>query len=161
MITQANLQRLLNYDPETGNFTWLISAGRRVKAGDIAGSIDSKGYCRIRIDSRRYSAHRLAWLWVTGAWPAADIDHIDMNRANNAFINLRDATRSQNKANIRAYSNNLLGIKGVAKRRNGYVARICKGGVGQYLGYFATIEEAHDAYAAAATALFGEFARAS
>src|ERR1700719_1662744 len=105
-IDDDRLRELLSYDPETGVFRWLVRKRQNVKAGDVAGSFDGCGYCKISIDRRAYKAHRLAWLYMTGEWPPAEIDHINMNRADNRFANLRLATRHQNMANQRLYANN-------------------------------------------------------
>ena len=40
-----------------------------MKAGSIAGTLDSDGNRVIRINRRMYIAHRLAWLLVKGRWP--------------------------------------------------------------------------------------------
>lgn len=98
---------------------------------------------------------------MTGDWPANLVDHIDMNKSNNAWSNLRDATKSQNGKNSRAKRTNKFGLKGVCKVGNRYQAQIGCDGVKHHLGLFGTPEEAHAAYAAAAKELHGEFARAA
>jgi hypothetical protein len=156
MLTAEILRELLDYDPETGVFTWL--AGRR--AGKIAGGFRSDGYHTISIgSSRRYFAQRLAFLYVYGRWPAEDVDHIDGNPSNNAIVNLREATRSQNLQNKRSRSNTSSGLKGVTWQGRKWVARIKRDGRNDYLGSFKTAEEAHAAYCAAAREAYGEFAR--
>ena len=69
VITAERLRAILHYDPETGIWTWLIAASNNVKVGDVAGSKEKQGYWVIVIDYRRYKAHRLAWLYMTGEWP--------------------------------------------------------------------------------------------
>lgn len=162
-LTQARLQELLHYDPETGVFTRLVATSNRVKVGDVAGFTDANGYTIIRVESRPYKAHRLAWLYMNGTWPTHDIDHIDTTRSNNTAVNLREATRSENNGNRSLNSNNKTGIKGVTfiPRYNKYAARIRVKGRGKHLGYFTTKEEAAAAYATAAKEYFGEFARTS
>lgn len=162
MITHQRLKDLLNYDPETGEFTWLASRTGTARAGTIAGRVNH-GYRRISIDGTKYLAHRLAWLHVHGAWPAGDIDHIDMNRSNNRIANLREATTSQNKGNSRAYSNNTSGVKGVCWNKNGrfWQAQIRFQGKKLHLGCFGDINDAAAAYEKAAAELFGEFGRAA
>lgn len=98
---------------------------------------------------------------MTGDWPPDDVDHRDLNKANNKWTNLRLATRSQNVANGARRTDNRSGFKGVTRRGNKWEARIRAGGLLHYLGLFETTEAAHEAYCAAAAKLHGEFARAA
>jgi hypothetical protein len=94
MLTAERLRELLDYDPETGVFTRRITTGRnrRWKAGDKVSGRPSAttGYLGIGIGKRRYAAHRLAWLWMTGEWPKNLMDHRDCDRTNNRWVNLRE-----------------------------------------------------------------------
>jgi hypothetical protein len=93
---------------------------------------------------------------MTGEWPEHEIDHEDLNKINNKWKNLRQATGSQNKANIRAQANNKLGVKGVIQRPyNRFEVNLKR----KYIGTFDTIEEASKAYEAAAKEYYGEFTR--
>lgn len=154
MLTGARLEQLLTYDQLTGIFRWR-GGHKRVIKGAIAGTSDKEGYIIICIDQRLYKAHRLAWLWMTGAWPKEQIDHIDMVRSNNAFVNLREASAQQNARNRRKRGFTF------EKRRNTYVAHINLGGKCFYLGYFQNSEDATAAYNAAAAKHHGEFMRAA
>ncbi len=91
------LQELLNYDPLTGNFTWKVSKGPK-PSGSNAGQ-RWVTYIRIKIDGKQYSAHRIAWLMITGKDPGENIvDHIDCDKHNNCASNLQLATPSENGA---------------------------------------------------------------
>lgn len=77
-ITQEELRELLDYDPQTGIFRWryqhdALSRGERIRntrnAGKVAGFRHFTGI-RIKIDGVHFCAHRLAFLWMTGAVPA-------------------------------------------------------------------------------------------
>ncbi|WVS23993.1 hypothetical protein QkW1_70 [Ralstonia phage QkW1] len=156
-LTQQRLKELLNYDPETGEFTWRFNR-KGVLAGCRAGTI-SYGYVSIRIDGVRLMAHRLAWLYMTGKWPADVIDHINLDKADNRFFNLHEATIQQNLVNQRGRS--VSGLKGVVKVKGRWRAVIHRDGKTRHIGYFDTAEGAHEAYAAEANKLHGEFARAA
>jgi hypothetical protein len=163
MLTQERLRELLDYDVETGEFRWKVSTTRSVKVGAIAGNLHRAGYRLIRIDRKARLAHRLAWLYVTGEWPPHEIDHIDLDKDNNRWTNLRLATRSENKANCRMPRTNTSGYKGVSwhRRSKKYVVHIGVNGKARHIGLFSTAEAAHAAYVKAAEEMFGEFARAS
>lgn len=121
-----------------------------------------EGYRYITIDSVRYKANRLAWLYMTGEWPPEQVDHKNHNTGDDRWENLRLATQSQNKANCRTYkkkSCTLKGVQAVQKRHSiRYRAVATKDGKCINLGNFDTEMEAHLAYVKAATALHGEFA---
>ena len=145
-LTAERLRALLHYDPETGVFTW--RPGRpRVADGATAGTVDGGGYIRIRIDGRKYAAHRLALLYVNGRWPPADTDHVNGDRTDNRTANLREATTSENMQNVRlARAGNLSGFLGVTKAGRRWTSEIRVHGRRIYLGCFATPEQAHAAY---------------
>ena len=163
MLTAERLRELLHYDSDTGVFTWRVDRRGGRKAGDVTGARHGRGYVVIGIDNKLYLAHRLAWLWMTGAWPEDKIDHMDLDRANNRFANLRPATESQNKANAPLRRDNTSGFKGVSWHSavNRWAAQIHHNKRHYHLGLFDRPEEAHDAYVAAAERLFGEYARAA
>ena len=162
LITLERLRSLLSYNPETGLFTWLVATSRCTKIGKVAGHF-GKRYVDIKIDTRTYLAHRLAWLYMTGKWPLDQIDHINLDPHDNRWGNLREANASQNSANKIALATNSCGIKGVrlnpCSKKNPWRADIWFDGKSTCLGTFATKEEAHAAYRGAAVALRGEFAR--
>ena len=167
MITHQRLLELLIYDPDTGVFTWLRRPGsdrltntwNSRYAGAVAGWL-REGYRHIRLDGGSYLAHRLAWLWVHGSWPAALIDHINGDRADNRIANLREATQSQNVQNSRKRRNNTSGYKGVTWHEplRKWRARISVPSKQIFLGYFTCPDEASRAYEAAARTYHGEFA---
>jgi hypothetical protein len=160
-LTQACLREIYHYDPATGVFTRRVKRGRRWVVGEEAGVINALGYRTISIDGRRYNASRLAWLYMTGEWPAKLVDHEDRNKANNRWNNLRHATKSQNNGNA-VHRPNLAGLKGVAVRPRGrFTAQISIGNRNTYLGIFTCPAAAHFAYLVAAHRHFGEFARAA
>lgn len=151
MIDAKEVRRLLDYNPSTGVFTRLVRTSRRINVGDITGCPNEKGYLLISLQNRLYRAHRLAWLYVHGEWPPAEIDHIDGNRSNNAISNLRPSTHAQNMQNLAKKSSNSSGATGVhwARNRSKWKAEIGANGSVVRLGSFSSKEEARNAYLAA------------
>lgn len=144
------LREVLDYEPTTGVFRWRVAIGRRVQAGNVAGTLHPKGYRQITIDARKYRAPRLAWFYVHGCWPKNQIDHMNGNRDDNRIENLRDVTSSENLQNQRrAYSSSTTGFLGVSTHRKKFQARIMLDGKNRHLGTFPTPEAAHVVYLAA------------
>lgn len=159
-LSQARLQELLHYDPETGVFTWRVDRVR-VRAGERAGKVTRDGYIEIGVDGKRYGAHRLAFLYMSGAIPSSYVDHINLTKSDNRWCNLRPASSSQNQMNTSGRPNNTSGFKGVSwhPREERWRADIRVDGKKKCLGYFDTPEDGYDAYCAAAKSHYGEFAR--
>jgi len=155
------VRSLLTYEMQTGVFNWRRAPTNQVQAGAKAGWIEARGYRRICIGGKSYQAHRLAWLYVTGSWPEDQIDHINLNRSDNRWSNLRAATNSQNQANVGPSRRSSSGIKGVYwhRRIGKWHASIMFNRRLICLGYRNTKEEAAALYAAAAKKFFGQFAR--
>lgn len=148
-LTAERLRELLFYDPTTGVFTRRVDRGRwkkgHLKAGTISGT-PSQGYWNVQVDGILYRAHRLAWLYMTNTWPQGQIDHIDCNRSNNRFANLRDASAKINRQNRKtAQRNSKTGVLGVSPHQGKYVATI-NNKQHIYLGIFDTLEEAQAVY---------------
>jgi hypothetical protein len=92
------MKDLLSYDPPTGVITWKVSRGR-VKAGDVAGNASHRyGYVAIRINGKRYYAHRIAWELYYGEPPSQTIDHINGDTSDNRICNLRDVDSRTNQS---------------------------------------------------------------
>jgi hypothetical protein len=158
MLTQTRLRELLDYDPLTGMFRYRTSL-RRGWSGKVAGK--AGGYRLIVIDGEKFRAARLAWLYMTGNWPDEDVDHIDRNRSNDAWNNLRSATRSQNMANTYRYSSNTSGYRGVTwdNFTGKWRAQVFRNYRNFYCGLHDTPEEAAQARDAKAAELHGEYVR--
>jgi HNH endonuclease/AP2 domain len=157
MLTQQKLKALLEYNPFTGTFVWLVNKGGRRFKGKVAGGPSGHGYIYICIDQKKYAAHRLAWLYMKGFMPDK-VDHWDGDKANNRFRNLRVATQSQNLMNRKAPERELPRGVSYDKRRAKFYARIQVRGEKIWLGYHDTAEVASQAYHEAAERYHGPFA---
>lgn len=129
VITVDRLKELLHYDPETGVFTWVGKSSKmshNVIVGGLAGSINGDGYLSIGIDGKRYQTHRLAFLYMEGYIPENFVDHINRDRSDNRWCNLREVSNTCNVQNSNNRKDNTSGVKGVSwfSPRNTWVARI-------------------------------------
>lgn len=166
-LTAELLRSIVYYDPETGVFTWIARTGTGLDGwnarwpGTPAGAVGFDGYVRISVNQRLYLAHRLAWLYMTGVWPAKQLDHRNLIKTDNRFVNLREATHADNQRHRKMHRDNTAGYKGVSFNAGRWRARIWHDGREIALGRFDTPEEAAAAYAAAAVRLHGDFAQVS
>lgn len=158
MITQERLKELLTYSPETGDFIWNYDIGN-VKKGTVVKCKDSYGYITVGIDKKKYLSHRLAWLYMMGEFPKNCIDHINNLRDDNRFINLREATVSQNNKNKSISKRNTSGAKGVSfsKVKNKWTAHCSVNSRDRHIGDFLSLEDAKTAYINFAKKHHGEF----
>ena len=109
-LTQKELLRVLNYNPETGIFIWLIFRRRAegVKkypmtiAGTVSRKPQGKSYLNIKYKTITYGCQRLAWFFTYTEFPPKGflVDHIDGDTLNNKITNLRLLTPSENAKNI-------------------------------------------------------------
>jgi hypothetical protein len=168
LISATRLRELLRYDPDTGLFTWRVSVGGRgakagngkFKPGQEAGCLDGDGYRVIRLDGRLYRAHRLAWLYMTGEWPALEVDHKYGARSDNRWIMLAEKSSGGNHQN-RVCSSGSTGFLGahLDSRSGKFASSIAADGKRWRLGLFDTPQEAHAAYLTAKLALHPAFER--
>lgn len=160
-LSVQRLRQVLAYDAETGLFRWKARPSKCCRIGAMAGCKSPRGYILLQLDGTIYLAHRLAWLYVHGAWPTKDIDHINLDKSDNRLCNLRETDGFQNMANIRKHARNKSGVKGVhlCSQTGKWRANIQIRGVEKTLGRFDTIDAAADAYREAAVQAAGAFAR--
>ena len=139
-------RQVFTYDPAEGVLRWAVARRKGGAIGDIAGSL-TNGTRQLEYDGKSYLAHRVIWLYVTGQWPARLIDHINGDRQDNRWSNLRDVSRVVNAQNIRsANSNNnsqLLGASYCLWNQR-WRSQITIYGTKWHLGYFDTAEAAHE-----------------
>lgn len=159
--SQAVLRELFDYNPETGELTWLRRPEKTGQwngkyAGKAAGT-PRKGYVSVTIDRQKYQAHRLIWKLVFGTIPNEKmVDHENGICDDNRLENLRLVTNQQNQLNRRCDKGR--GYKGVYRKDNRWKAEITTPEGRKYLGLFKTPEQAAIAYDAAAKRWHGEHA---
>lgn len=159
-VTQAELKSLVNYNPDTGHFTWKFDRNWRAKAGDIAGHVNAiTGYVELVINKKLYLCHRLAFLFMTGKWPKKETDHINNIRSDNRWCNLREAEISENRCNTRISKNNSSGFKGVYfdARQSTWYGQVRKNGKCHSTNGHSTADEANEAVKIIRQTLHGEF----
>lgn len=142
------------FDYHGGAIFWKVSKGR-VKAGDVAGSINEYGYIKLRVNGKNVSAHRIIYEIHYGTIPCGmDIDHINGIRNDNRIENLRAVSKSTNSLNTAKKSNNTSGVTGVMwhKQRKKWRAQFRD----KYLGLFSTVEDAKAVYDAASAGFITE-----
>lgn len=156
--TVDRVRDLLRYDPVTGEFWWRESRGR-VSAGSKAGSF-RRGYLVIRVDGICYAAHRLAFVIMTGRWPAKGIDHKDGGYSN-VWLNLREAGQGENQANKGKQKNHKSGRVGVSRdtRSGKWMAVLNINRKRHWLGYFDNFDDAVVARETAEREHHGVFSR--
>lgn len=147
-LTLARLKTLISYDPETGVFTRVGFRKGRGRAGSKAGTFDDDGYVIVCVDYKSYRANRLAWFYLFGVWPDGSIDHINGDRSDDRWCNLREISNQENSQN--RHGPNAGRVRqlpiGVYSSGSGFKSRIRVGGVNHHLGRFDTPELASAAY---------------
>ena len=156
------LRTQFSYDPQTGLIT--NAEGRRLaKLGAQPCYLIPRGYLALKVYYKgvRYTflAHRLAYALHTGHHPTHEIDHLDHDRTNNRWENLRDATRSQNTAYRDLPARELpKGVSFTARcKGRPFSARITVDGRNRYIGSYETVEAATEAFEDAAKEAFGDY----
>ena len=161
-MTPQRARELFGYNPSTGWIIWRTKSrpASRVYIGQRAGTVVKKGYRRILVEGEQLPETHLIWLIVQGRLPIGEIDHINLIKDDNRWVNLRECNRTENMRNQNVHRNNTSGCKGVNTRENGkFRARIRVDKKLLYLGTFDTAAQAAAAYQAAAAKYFGAFAR--
>lgn len=165
------IQKVLDYNPDTGIFTWKYrpeedfpsyriyrSWNGKFKGKEAGAKHYSNGYIEIRfVDKKLYKAHRLAWKIMTGQDAEGIVDHKNTITWDNRWDNLREATHQDNSRNMKIKPEK--NFKGITLCKNGeWQASICVSDESIILGRFSSKEVAARAYDAKAKDLFGEFA---
>lgn len=113
-MDHSKLLEQYEYNQVTGEFVYLKNESGRTPIGSIAGSIGSDGYYLIYSQGKQHRRGRLAFFYMNKRWPDPEIDHIDRNPLNDSWINLREATSTEQKINMNIRKDNTSGVKGVS-----------------------------------------------
>ena len=171
-LTFEFVSEALAYNSSNGVFMWNIRPVSHFKnehdsnkwnkrfAGKLAGALQTNRYRQITLNYKQYLAHRLAWLLYYGIWPTTnEIDHINGISDDNRIVNLREATTPQNQWNRNKNKTNKSGFKGVFwdAYHGKWSANISVNTKHYFLGHFADVKDAHNAYCEAALKFHGHF----
>ena len=152
----------LFYESEPGILRWKIGKGTKVKAGDIAGSLNiCSGRWQIKTDKQLVYRYRIIWEMHYGSIPGnMQIDHINRNKLDDKITNLRLSSAKENSRNREKQSNSSSKLKGVSWHKVIKKWRSCIKSDHKFIhiGYFETKYLAYAAYCDAALELHGEFA---
>lgn len=169
--SQSYLRACFNYVPLTGELIWKCRPREHFESlrvfnmwntsfvGRLAGTRTQSGHRKVFLDMRQVLVHRVIWKWMTGDDPTHEIDHRDGDGDNNRWVNLREATRTQNGQNRLGSKRRRDALpKGVRSNGITYSAKIVVNGIRHKIGVFDSPEEAHQAYRDAVFRYHGEFA---
>lgn len=89
------------YNPNTGIVTYKkwFKGIRKDQVGMPVGSKTTKGYLDVKILGKSYRLHRIIWLMVTGKFPDDVIDHDNLIKDDNRWVNLKDSSQRSNTLN--------------------------------------------------------------
>lgn len=140
----SKLKSVLRYEPHTGLIYW--RSGVPKYGGTRAlRSVSAKGYLVGGVlGVRGVMAHRAAWALMTGKWPSGQIDHINQDKQDNRWENLRVVSNQENHRNVPRPSNNTTGRVGVYRTTSGrpWAAKIKIDGRMRHLGTFDAFDDA-------------------
>lgn len=143
LLTQELVKKLFNYDRDTGVLSRNKTVAYNAKEGDIVGTVDNRGYGRVKIKGLPYRTHRIAWLYEYGVFPTHGLDHINNDKLDNRICNLRDVPQLINNQNASLRKDNTSGCPGLKKTVSGkWAAHINVDGNDIYLGTFCDKAEA-------------------
>lgn len=108
------LRETFDYRPLSGELVWIKVGLRSSSLGHVVKKNGLGKYPMVKLNGVRYRAHRLIWVWMTGAPPQGEIDHINRDPTDNRWCNLRDVSPQTNQRNRRP-SSNKYGIVGVSR----------------------------------------------
>lgn len=163
-ITKEIARELYDYNPETGLFIykprglkWFQSTNFRTASGCMNNfnsrfdgklafnTLHSEGYLEGSLFDNPYLAHRFSFIWMVGKFPKREVDHLNGNRKDNRWDNLRECDSLENNKNLSLSIRNTTGHIGVYKRKDKWYSQITVNYKTLGLGTFDNFEDAVDA----------------
>lgn len=145
-ITQEELIKIIDYNPDTGIMTWKVANHYLHKIGNEIGTQHKNGYREVSIYGNRYYIHRLAWFYQYNEIPK-NIDHINGITNDNRIDNLRNVEHRINIRNTKLSKNNTSGHNGIRwdKKYKKFESKIMVNYKKIFLGYYDILEDAINA----------------
>ncbi|QXV72963.1 hypothetical protein [Edwardsiella phage PVN06] len=144
-LTRQQLADHFSYDPSSGSMVRIKrydSYGRSSECYLPVTKTNNRGYYWCNVFGKMFLVHRLVWLYMTGEHPDDEIDHVNGDRLDNRWCNLRAVTAFENARNQGERIDNTTGRRGVTRNGSGFLVRISQNGVRYHLGTYATLDEA-------------------
>lgn len=161
-LNKHNLNKYLNYDPETGILSWkprdisdfdltnkyspsnMCETWNAKFANKPVAVFEQNGYLRFKLPKffnvkSAQRVHRIIWILLYDEHPDT-IDHINRDRSDNRLINLRNVSMKENLNNKSMQKNNKSGVVGVSYDKRSGKWRVKYRGM-EY-GSYADFEEA-------------------
>lgn len=174
------IPQVLCYEPDSGQMHWrtrspssFSSTGKR-SADWVAANWNSRhagkpaftavgihGYRCGRLQGSGLLLHRVAFVLMTGDWPTHELDHINGDRLDNRWCNLRKVTRGQNSRNKGPHgkTSDYIGVSWNSSL-GGYMSAVYHNGKKHYCGFsVGDPERLARQRDRKAKELFGEYAR--
>jgi hypothetical protein len=90
----------------------------KIEYGDVSGCLTKQGYWVVKCGKSLYKAHRIVYaLFHGGIDNTMVIDHINRDKSDNTFKNLRLVVWEENSRNQSMPVNNSSGVTGVSRQR--------------------------------------------
>lgn len=142
VLTQDLVRKHFNYDPITGYLSLRLPNSNLPK-GTVVGTKTKFGYLNVGFQNKQHKVHRLIWLYQTGYMPE-QVDHIDHDKTNNSWSNLREVTNQENQLNRPKMLSNSSGETAIhlCSKLNRYVVNVVSNNIRHHLGSFSSLEEA-------------------
>jgi hypothetical protein len=111
-ITKELLNDMFSYDSITGDVLWVKPINKPV--GSVVGSLMSRGYLMVAISGNNYLVHRLIFIMRGFDVFRKQVDHINGDKTDNRWVNLRLVDQIDNLKNKSLRASNKTGISGVS-----------------------------------------------
>lgn len=162
-MSRERILEMLRFEPATGQFFWIKPPRCHPEVlGNEAGCArpgkNGKSYWYIKMDGGLFKRSHLVFMLRHGRFPFPCADHRNGNSLDDCPDNIREATIQQNNWNHHKRAKRSPLPMGVRKMGRRFQACLAHNGHMNYLGTFATPDEARAVYLLKRKECFGEFA---